>query len=260
MDFVLNKNSLIVSVSPEMTIAQYEENLLKEGLTGFYYPIKGIQKTWGECLEKRIPNIYDLKYGGPEELCVGGTFLSHDNRLIKMKDAPRSATGSDLRRVLIGSKKLWGEFKTVSLKVYPQPEKQLWGIWLFESHEKVLESMSQLFGNFICPLFAKIMTDQSAHGLLRSMNINRKSDHVVVFKLSGLKRIVLAEKEAMLKMNKGDNVFFYWPVSYMETNLLTNTLLNGDSAQDRFTWPMYQSKSDLEGCEGFKPYFEENIF
>lgn len=228
--FHLNKTSQIVTVSPDIRIYDYEKQLTEEGLTGGYRPLSGYQTPLSECLALRVPNIYFLKYGGIEELCVGGEFTTRKGVSFQIKTVPRSATGCDLRRVVIGSESIIGQFKEITLKVFPQPESSVWGLAFFDSPPSAVELFRKMFGVMIRPLFIKIMEEEGA-GLVRSLNLEEEGETMMVFKLAGLKGMVEAEKDCISRIGEKEKVKFCWLSREAEVEVLEETIVTPESYQ-----------------------------
>ncbi|MBI4412320.1 MAG: hypothetical protein HY541_07550 [Deltaproteobacteria bacterium] len=261
--FHLHKISLIAVVDPEMRVIDYEQKLNAEGLTSGYRPVTGMQTPLSACLAERTANLFFLKYGGIEELCVGGAVVTPQGVAFPIKDYPRAATGCDLRRVVIGSRGLLGQFREGSLKVFPLPEALVWGLALFEGPEAALEGVRRMVGSFIRPLFVRIMEEKEGSGLLRSLNLSEEAKVVLAFKLGGLKGMVEAEREAVMKLNEADNVLFHWPVRPAEVEVLDQTLIVREPCLD--FWTKYAplagrnpASPATDGEEALKKYLREN--
>lgn len=222
----LKKTSQTVTVDPEIRVTDYERELNAEGLTGGYFPSQGKRSLLNECLAKRTPNLFFLKYGGIEELCVGGTVMGPSGKPFQIKAAPRAAVGPDFRRVVIGSEGNLGHFKEVVLRVFPLPEVELWGIFLFESVSKALEGFRQMLGFQIHPLFGRILEEEEALGLLRSLNFPEDDRTIFAFKLAGMKSMVEAEKETLTRLFEEKRALSYWPSKGAENEILDETLIN----------------------------------
>ena len=261
--FHLCKTAQIAVVDPETRVIDYEQKLNNEGLTSGYWPVTGLQASLAACLAERTANLFFLKYGGIEELCVGGTVITPCEVPFQIKDYPRSATGPDLRRVIIGSHQLLGRFREVSLKVFPLPEALVWGVALFDRPDAALEGLRRMIGHFIRPLFVRIMEEEEGGGLLRSLNLSEESKVILAFKLTGLKGMVEAEREAVMKLHEGDNVLFHWPARPAEVEVLDQTLIAPEPCLD-----FYERSAPLTGRnpkspttpgeESLKKYLKEN--
>lgn len=226
--FHIRKNSQIVEVGPDITLSDYEKLLNREGFTGGYRPLTGFQIRLGDCLEKRIPNLFFLRYGSIEDLCVGGTGTLASGESFVIKAAPRAACGPDFRKMIIGSEGLFGKFKDVLMRIFPLPAYELWGLALYEHPAEAQDGLRNILGLMIRPLFAKILSEEEGNGLLQSLNLAQSDKTVLVFKLGGLKRMVEAEKETIWNIHDGKKVFFYWPSRPAERDILDETLVTPD--------------------------------
>ncbi|MBI2341065.1 MAG: FAD-binding protein [Deltaproteobacteria bacterium] len=228
----LHKISQIAAVDPAMRVIDYERQLNSEGFTGGYRPVSGYQSSLSACLAERTANLFSLKYGGIEDICAGGTVTTPLGTAFTIKDYPRAATGPDLRRVLIGAGGLLGHFSSVSLKVFPLPEAQSWGLALFDRTEEAFEALRRMIGHFVRPLFVRILEEEEGGGLLRSLNLAEASKVVLAFKLAGLKGMVEAEREGVVKLHEGESVLFHWPGRPAEVEVLDQTLITKEAYLD----------------------------
>lgn len=246
-----------------MIVGDYENRLNDEGLTGGYRPIDGYNLSLAECLASRISNIYAVKYGGIETLCAGGVVATPKGHLIEIKAYPRSATGPDLRKAVIGSRNLLGTFREVTLRVFPLPEIQVWGVALFDSKEAARVSLRKIVGLFIRPEFIRIMEEEESEGLLRSLNLPDIDKVVFTFKLAGYKGIVEAEREAIIRSHDGEHVLFYWPSKMTEVEVLDQTIVTPEafeSMMDEFS-PLIGSSlkpQKPKAEKDFEKFFEKN--
>ncbi|MDO8518893.1 MAG: hypothetical protein Q7T11_01865 [Deltaproteobacteria bacterium] len=224
----LKKVSQIVALDPDIRVADFERELNAEGLTGGYLPAAGVNTRLSDCLARRVPNLFFMKYGGIENLCVGGTVITPGGREFVIKTAPRAAVGPDFRRIAIGSDGRLGKFKEVALRVFPSAEAELWGIILLERVSKALEGLRRMLGCQILPLFGRFLEDDEAAGLLRSLNLQESDKTIFAFKLSGPKSMVEAEKEAVTRIFEEQRGLSYWPSKEAEKEILDETLINAE--------------------------------
>ncbi len=258
--FRLQKISQIATITPDMKVAEFERYLNAEGLTAGYCPYPGFQVTVAECLIKRIPNMFFLKYGGIEDLCVGGRVIMPRGEVLDIKKVPRAATGPDLRRVIIGANGTLGSFVEVSFKVFSIPQVQSWGLMLFEQRDDPITALKRLLGTFIRPVFAKKLSQEESTGLLRSLNLTESDCYVLAFKLAGIKSMVRAEKDAIEKIF--GEAIFYWPSRGAEVEILNETILTTESYDE-----LVANLSPMSGVipplalkaeERFATHFERN--
>lgn len=221
----LKKISQIATVDPGIILADYESELNYDGLTGGYRPFQGFEVPLSSCLSSRLSNLYFLKYGSIEELCIGGLVMNPGGKTFRIKTAPRSATGPDLRRLVVGSNNIFGYFTEVTLKVFPMPEHVQWGLALFDSVGRAAVGLRRMLGLFIRPMFARIMDDEEGLLLLRSLNLPEADKVILAFKLSGLKGMVEAESRTIVDIHENDDAGFYWPSKPSEVEMLDETLI-----------------------------------
>lgn len=229
IDFHLDKTSHVVTCDAGLRLEDFEKRLNKEGFTGAYWNFKSSKKTLAKLLEDRESNIYFIRYNGLEELCVGGRFRSPlSSEPFDIKVAPRAATGSDLRRVLIGSKGLMGGFSKVTLKVYPLPEKISWFLIEFDKEQEAVQAFKQIYLLWIRPLYVSFLR-QSPIKLKKPLLKNKV---YLALRLSSLEEIVQSEQKTLQRLFKDKNI---QAVSEKNTiNSLDQALMNQKSF-DEFT-------------------------
>lgn len=180
----IDKISELVTVSPEVLYTDYEEGLKAYGLTSGYFPVTDKLVSLAQCLSERIPNHLFLKYGGLEDLCVGGNVLLPGKKEFVIKTAPRSATGPDLRKMIIGAQNDCGFFENVVLRVFPLPERELWGVLSVPSKKEAKSFLAKMMGVFIFPALV--------------FYIEKRGRFLFHFKLSGAWPVVEAEKDSLI--------------------------------------------------------------
>lgn len=227
----LNKTSQIVSVSPDIILREYENLLNQEGLTGGYLPYEGYQISLGECIYHRKPNLLGLKYGGLDEICSAGIAFTPKGRKYKMNQAPRAATGSDLCKVLVGGEKILGTFEEITMRIFPIPEEDIWGVINIKSEEEAKLIFKSLWGVFIRPVFAVIdNSEEITHHKIISQFLS-ETNLVLLIKLSGMKRMLSAEMKSILEMFK-DKYQFSWIDNRFEVQELDQLLIRENYHQD----------------------------
>lgn len=209
--FHLNKQSALATVNPDRTLDDYEMRLFREGLTGGYCPTSGGGVSLETCLSERTPNLFFLKYGGIENLCVGGEMLPPwGGHPIPIKTAPRAATGPDLRRLFIGSREIFGRFKKVTLRVFPIPEMAEWGFVFYDHEEEALQMVKKMMGNFIRPQFMTFLDENETSDVMKELGLPSEDRATLAMKLSGLARMVAAEKDALVTLYEEQENPFFW--------------------------------------------------
>ncbi len=227
--FNLNKKSHVVTVNPELTVEDYEKLLRAEGMTSGYFPLTGEKTKLSTCLAERIPNFYFLKYGDLADLCVGGKIETPLGRTFSTKIYPRAATGPDLRRVVMGSRGLLGNFREVSFKVFGSVEKEVLGVALMERMEEAGALIRQMMGHFIRPLWAFLVKGEEAEVCLKKLVLPEENEILLIFKLAGAIPLVDAEKESLTQLTEGSRCFLYWPPRREDQAFLTDQVFNPEA-------------------------------
>ena len=222
----LNKTSLIAHVVSQVTVGDYEKFLNTQGLTGGYYPVSGLDVTMADCLKERTPNLYFLKYGGLDKLCVGGKAYTAEGQLFDLKIAPRSATGPDLHLAILGEGWRLACYREVVLRLFPIPEAESWGIAFCKNSEAAFEIFRAMMVLMINPLFARILDDEDLDIVTHKLNLPSDGDSALFFKLSGLKSMFEAQKDALIRLHEGKKIIFYWPTKISEKTELNSSLIN----------------------------------
>lgn len=260
--FHLHKQSQLITLDPQITLTEYEHLLNKEGLTGGYYPITGFGSLLIDCLRQRTPNFYYLKYGSLEDLCAGITVVLKNGEIFSSVSAPRAATGSDLRKVMIGSENLLGDFKEVTLRVFPMPEWVEWGIALFEIPHDAGIILRQMITHFFNPLFASYKDQEESNDLLESLNIPLEEKLGLIFKLAGIPSMIKAQKETLAKLCP--QIKFYWISTKPQVEMLDKSLINKEEYQKilaRFSSLLgigpknIQNKAEMD----FRNFFDQTL-
>lgn len=236
--FKLNKISQTVDASAELSINELERQANQEGLTTGYWPIAGASLSLGECVKKRVRNFYAIKYGGLEELCIGGQFhLQSSDEILNIVPYPRAATGPDWRRVLIGSKNQLGYFVRVSLRLFPIPEVQAWGVALFKTPRLARQFVVDFTAQFIRPRALAWFNEKKDSPFLASLHLDNHQDCTVVcFELAGLKKMVQAEKDVLQEVCQKSLGTIVWPISRKETMAIEKQVLTPEAFESFLKW------------------------
>lgn len=195
----LKKNSQTVTVDVTKTVSDLENHLHAEGFTCGYRPVGGLLQTLESCILERKANLFFLKYGTLDHLCVGGEIEDADLRSpLTIKTAPRASTGPDIKKIIIGLKSKRVTFKTITLRIFPQSTYHQWGMVLSDSKEAVITSLGQFLGQFIQPRFCALIDDDKIETITQMLYIpSMKQRWAMVFELNGLRKIIEAEKEIL---------------------------------------------------------------
>jgi len=228
----INKISQVAYVPKDITVSELGRLLSFEGFVCGYSPVRDFQLPLVDCVLQRVPNLYWLKYGGLEDLCVGGVFTTKTNRKIVLKHVPRAAAGSDLKRFFIGSEQQVGNFDEVIMKIFSIPESELWGVVFFDTSAACLNFIRHVYAQGVRPLFMKIAEEGESQGVSRSLNLVKHRNHVVCIKLSGLKGMVHAEKRMIDAYPHIMDI--HWANRNAEAEILDETIIEPDALRELF--------------------------
>ncbi len=226
----IQKISQYASVNPSISVGEYEQSLNKDGFTSGLWPLSGFSVTLADCINERIPNLYFIRYGGIEDVCLGGRALTPEELVLEIKRVPRSAVGPDLKKVLIGSHGKIGNFEEVSLKIFPQPQTVQWGLLVFKDVKAQEEAFKRLYGVFIRPLYVRFLNTRDGNGILRSLNLKEEGTPVLAIKLAGLKCMVQAEVETIEQTFDGHVI--HWPQRPAQSDIMDQTLITVESYEE----------------------------
>jgi FAD/FMN-containing dehydrogenase len=114
-----------------------------------------------------------LRYGEIQDLCtslVAATPLGH----VRTKKVPRAATGPDLKKIFMGSRRHYGDIEEATLQIIPKPD----------CRKTVVVRAGK---DFLKRLWA---------GGVRPLTLLRRSGALAI-ELEGLKDVVLAEEKTL---------------------------------------------------------------
>ena len=171
----LDLESLLITVPTSKTLGEVEQFLCKSKLSLRFVPEKGPKNpTLKKILSEAIPNLYALRYGEIEDMCLSVTVKTSWGE-IHTKSVPRSATGSDLKKIFMGSRGKYGDIVEAMLRIVPLPEKTKKISLKFQSQKKQKYFLRTLW----------------AHGIRPSRL--KKLKNTLILELEGLSEVVGAE-------------------------------------------------------------------
>lgn len=205
--FIYHEKSAYITVSADMTVRAVLARLAPFERTLGYLPFEGDALTLGDCLKRRVPNRYFLRYGDIGELCLGFKMRLPSGEIWDLAPYPRAATGPDMRRFLTGD----GEWDGLDLiecafKVFPKPEEELVLAYLFLEKPDVPALIQWMCNHFIRPLAA--WAGPLAELPLKGTSTLDKKQHasVFIFSLAATHPVIRAEHRVVndyLTLRKG---------------------------------------------------------
>ncbi|MGH9129774.1 MAG: FAD-binding oxidoreductase [Acidimicrobiales bacterium] len=138
----VNTTDLLVDVATGTNGSDLEESLrVGHGLTVGHWPQSMALSTVGGWVACRSAGQYSTRYGKVEDMVEGLEVVLADGRVIETGGrAPRSATGPDLTRCLLGSEGTLGVVTRAVLRAHPTPPSELRAAYRFASFDDGLEA------------------------------------------------------------------------------------------------------------------------
>lgn len=114
--------SLLATCEAHVKWADLEAFLKEKGYTlGCRFSRGGSQLTVRQAFERGLKNIYAAKYGEFHDLCVA-VEAQRRGAVLVTKNVPRSATGPDFKKILIGSRGAYGRIQRATFRMVPLPK------------------------------------------------------------------------------------------------------------------------------------------
>ena len=124
MDAVLNIDdvSLRATVQAGMRGSDFEAALNERGLTMGHCPQSIEISSVGGWCATRASGQFSTLYGNIEDMLLGCEFVLPGGTVLRLASSTRSATGPDLKHMLMGSEGTLGVFSELTFRVHPLPD------------------------------------------------------------------------------------------------------------------------------------------
>ena len=153
----LDTNSLLARVLPGTFGPDLEGHLQEQGVTLGHWPQSMDISTVGGWLACRGAGQYSTRYGKIEDMVVGLEVALADGRTVRTGgSAPRSATGSDLTQLFVGSEGTLGVVTAALLRVHCSPEAQARRAYGFGSFRDGLEACRRVLRRGATPAVLRL--------------------------------------------------------------------------------------------------------
>jgi alkyldihydroxyacetonephosphate synthase len=146
MDRVLEVDRVSQTVRAQAGVRgdRLEEALAAHGLTTGHYPQSIAISTVGGWIAASSAGQASVGHGAVENLVLGLTFVLAGGRVVELRPVPRSASGPDLRRLLVGSEGTLAVVTEVVLACGPLPPGHSWGAFAFERFEDLMTGLREV--------------------------------------------------------------------------------------------------------------------
>lgn len=139
----LDPVSRTATLQPGLRGPRAEALLAEQGYTLGHFPQSFEWATVGGFAAARSSGQASAGYGRFDEMVVGLTVATPEGTL-ELGRAPRSAAGPDLRQLVLGSEGALGVITSVTVRIHPRPETQVYEGWRFPSFEAGTTALRRL--------------------------------------------------------------------------------------------------------------------
>ncbi|HDH96592.1 MAG TPA: FAD-binding oxidoreductase, partial [Proteobacteria bacterium] len=128
-----------------------ERYLNAHGHTLGHFPASIYCCTIGGNLATRSAGQMSSKYGKIEDMVVGLEVVTPKGQVIRVRPAPRRATGPDIGQLFIGSEGTLGIITEAALRIWKLPEERVFGAFKFPDVESGVVAMRRIMQSDIRP-------------------------------------------------------------------------------------------------------------
>jgi len=152
----LDDESLMVRVQAGINGMNFERWLNKHGYTLGHIPQSLYSSTLGGWLACKAAGQFSTKYGKIEDIVVALQAVLADGTIIESKDVPRSSTGPEVEKLLLGSEGTLGIITEATLRIWPYPEKRAMLSFVFDDIAHALEAVRRILRRGVYPAVVRI--------------------------------------------------------------------------------------------------------
>ena len=201
-----------------------EKKLNKKGFTLGHLPQSFEFSTLGGWIATRGAGQNSTKYGKIEDM-VEALTLYYPYGDISTKVTPATASGSDIKQLLIGSEGLFGIITDAVIKLHPSPESMHHYGFLFKNFDQGLESLRTILQNDITPSVARLSDAEETSTMMKMSSSETKFPNNIIKNI--------AKYYIKKKGYKGDD--------------LCMLILGFEGAEDRVKFDFKKSKKLIKG-------------
>ncbi len=155
----LSAHSLFVEAEAGVRVDRLEALLQRHGLTlGPVHP-RAANRSLGACLARNLLVRRGTAYGDLGNLCFALRGLTANGAPLETRPVPRSATGPELDRALIGGKARWGVITRATLRVATVRAARAAVAWRLPSAEAGVEWARRVLRLGVRPAAGRVLSD-----------------------------------------------------------------------------------------------------
>ena len=158
MDRILNIDAVSHTATVQTGILgqRLENELNRNGFTLGHFPSSIYCSTLGGWIATRSAGQLSTGYGNIEDMVLGIEAVLPDGEILKTKAVPRSATGPDIARLLIGSEGTLAVITQAVLALNPAPEAHRCASYLWESVSEGLDGIRKVMQTGLKPSMVRL--------------------------------------------------------------------------------------------------------
>lgn len=192
----LYEEDMYVLVEAGVMIKKLEEYLNSRGYTIRHIPQSFPEAVIGGLIATLSTGQYSTKYGGIEDLLLDIEIVTPDGGLIPLRNkiVPRTSTGPNIKRLMLGSEGQLGIITKAALKIFPIPQHVFKNAYLFNSFKEALNTAKELMLLGLYPAVFRIYDRDEA-----SVRFNEDKDLVILI-VEEWSKALLDAKASELRM------------------------------------------------------------
>jgi alkyldihydroxyacetonephosphate synthase len=158
MDHIISiqDENLTATVQSGINGMNLERTLNHEGYTMGHIPQSLYCSSLGGWLACRAAGQFSTKYGKIEDMVISLKAVLPQGEIISSKSVPKSSTGPQIDRLLLGAEGTLGIITEATLKIWPFPEKRILASYVFTSMQEALESIRLILRKGIFPAVVRL--------------------------------------------------------------------------------------------------------
>lgn len=185
---------LMATVQTGINGMNLERWLNREDYTMGHIPQSLYCSSLGGWLACRAAGQFSTKYGKIEDMVIAMEAVLANGTIIHSKPVPRSSTGPQVERLLLGSEGTLGIITQATLKIWPFPEERTMLSFVFDDIFHAMEAVRKILRKNVYPAMVRIYDENET--LRHFYKIKEaKEKCMLILLMEGDKKLVELEKE-----------------------------------------------------------------
>ncbi|GAB4328042.1 MAG: FAD-binding oxidoreductase [Promethearchaeota archaeon] len=194
----INGTNLTARVQAGKNGWNLERELNQAGYTLGHVPQSVYTSSLGGYVAHRAAGQFSTKYGKIEDMVMALEAVLPTGDVVRSKPSPRSSTGPQVDKLLVGSEGTLGVVTEVTLRIWPAPEKRAMASYAFDRVEDALESIRQVLRRQANPAVVRIYDhDETSRHFYDEPKAKKRC--MVVFVCEGYGPVVDVEVDTVRK-------------------------------------------------------------